>query len=268
MILTLYQIDAFADKLFEGNPAAVCPLEEWLDDSLMQKIAAENNLSETAFFAPEGEGFRLRWFTPSCEVEFCGHATLASAFVIFSYGGATKNPPDRIVFETRRGRFFVEKTKGEGLLMNLPAEPHVLSDLPQGLAESLGAEPAHIYKGPNLMAVFDDQKTLETINPHMHALAELCTREGSVGIIVTAPGEGALDFVSRFFAPAHGIPEDPVTGSAHCMMAPYWAKRLGKPTLRARQISPRGGTLSLTIEGDRVLVEGACRLYMKGEIYL
>jgi len=263
--IPIYQIDAFTDQLFKGNPAAVCPLRAWLDAGLMQRIASENNLSETAFFVPEGDYFRLRWFTPTVEVNFCGHATLASAYVFFSFLDKER---ERVVFETRRGRFTVEKSRGGALLMNLPAEPSAacepLPELPQGL----GAVPVETHSGPFLMAVFGSARDITGLKPDMPALAELCRKQGSEGVIATAPGEGGCDFVSRFFDPAHGIPEDPVTGSAHCMMAPYWAERLGKSTLAARQLSERGGAVKMRVQGERILMEGECRFYMKGEIAL
>ncbi len=266
-MIPIYQLDAFADEIFEGNPAAVCPLARWLPDDLLQRIAAENNLSETAFFVPEGEGFRLRWFTPVVEVEFCGHATLASAYVILSF---LERGRERVVFETRRGRFIVER-RGDALLMNLPIETAELCDPPSGLALSLGATPAETHRGANLMAVFDDAESVKAMKPDMARLEELCRREGNVGVIATARGGGIFgdcDFVSRFFAPAHGVAEDPVTGSAHCMMGPYWGERLGKDCLLARQISARGGVVGVELREGRVFLEGRCRLYMRGEISL
>jgi len=263
--IPIYQIDAFTNRLFEGNPAAVCPLRAWLDDELMQRIAGENNLSETAFFVREGDSFRLRWFTPTVEVDFCGHATLASAYVLFSF---LEKERERVVFETRRGRFTVEKPGGSALLMNLPAEASAACKALPELSRGLGATPEETLRGPCLMAVFGSTRDITGLKPDMPVLAELCRKEGSVGIIATAPGEGDCDFVSRFFAPAHGIPEDPVTGSAHCMMAPYWEKRLGKSTLVARQLSQRGGALKMRVQGERIWMEGECRFYMKGEIAL
>lgn len=263
--IPIYQIDAFTDQLFAGNPAAVCPLLSWLDDDLMQCIAGENNLSETAFFVREGEHFRLRWFTPTVEVDFCGHATLASAYVLFSF---LEKERERVVFETRRGRFTVEKAGGSALLMNLPAEPSAVCEALPELSRGLGAAPEETHKGPCLMAVFGSAQDIADLKPDMPVLAKLCRKEESVGIIATAPGAGDCDFVSRFFAPAQGIPEDPVTGSAHCMMAPYWEKRLGKSTLAARQLSQRGGEVKMRVQGERILMEGECRFYMKGEIAL
>lgn len=263
--IPIYQIDAFTDRLFGGNPAAVCPLRAWLDDGLLQRIAGENNLPETAFFVREGEGFRLRWFTPTVEVDFCGHATLASAYVLFSF---LEKERERIVFETQRGRFTVEKSDGSALIMNLPADSSTPCEPLPELARGLGAAPDETRSGPCLMAVFGSARDITGLKPDMPVLAELCRKQESAGIIATAPGEGGCDFVSRFFAPAHGIPEDPVTGSAHCMMAPYWEKRLGKSTLAARQLSRRGGEVKMRVQGERILMEGECRFYMKGEIAL
>ncbi len=267
MQIPLYHIDAFTSQAFAGNPAAVCPLDAWPGDELLQNIAAENNLSETAFFVPEGEGFRLRWFTPALEVEFCGHASLATAHVIF-----TRRQPDkqRIVFLTRRGRFEAAKGEGGEIVMDFPAEPHAPVQAPAGLEQALGRAPAQVFRGPNLMCVFPAPEDIARLAPDMAQLTRLSNALGGACFIATAPAPpaGPHDFVSRFFAPAAGIPEDPVTGSAHCMMAPYWAKRLGKHIVRARQISPRGGEMTCRLKADRVIITGACADYMEGRISL
>ena len=264
--LPLYQVDAFADRPFEGNPAAIVPLESWPDDALMQAIAAENNLAETAFFVPEGEGFRLRWFTPAMEVPLCGHATLASAHVLFTHLGFAK---PEIHFETKSGRLTV-KREGDLLAMDFPADVARPCPVPEGLDRALGAKPLLTLKGTKLMALFGNAADVAALNPDMAALKRLLVALGGLGLVCTAEGDqgSGFDFVSRFFAPAHGIDEDPVTGSAHCVSVPYWAKKLGKTDLVARQISKRGGTLRCTHAGERVVMRGRCADYMKGEIGL
>jgi PhzF family phenazine biosynthesis protein len=236
MKIKQYQVDAFATRAFEGNPAAVCPLESWLEDGLLQAIAEENNLSETAFFVPSEKGFELRWFTPIKEVDLCGHATLAAAHVIFETLGYAKQV---ITFETRSGDLFVER-KGKRLEMDFPASPPTPCELPGILAEGLGKHPIEILAADDYLAVFDDEATIRAITPNQALLSQLDLR----GVIVTAPGSD-VDFVSRFFAPKFGIPEDPVTGSAHCALAPYWARKLGKSLLSAKQLSRRGGDLRI-----------------------
>ncbi|MEJ0026576.1 MAG: PhzF family phenazine biosynthesis protein [Rhizomicrobium sp.] len=267
MTLKLWQVDAFSDKPFGGNPAAIVPLDAWIDDALMQKIANENNLAETAFFAPKGEGrYHLRWFTPEAEVELCGHATLASAWLLFD-----RLAPDlkRIDFETRSGTLTVERGRDGRHVMSLPSDviaPFEVPGLAKQIAEALGVpQPSSILKGRYAVAVFDDAAIVRTIagpgdiQRVLHAL-------GLWGLIVTAPGDQGYDFVSRFFAPEKGVPEDPVTGSAHCALTPYWSKRLGKTTLKARQVSPRGGDLVCTDDGTRTILSGPCALYMTAEI--
>jgi len=267
MNLKLWQVDAFAAKPLEGNPAAIVPLETWIDDRLMQRIANENNLAETAFFVAKGEGrYHLRWFTPEAEVELCGHATLASAWLIFD-----RLAPElkRIDFETRSGTLTVERGRDGRHVMSLPSDPVAPFDVPglaKNIAEALGVpEPASILKGRYALAVFGDASIVRNIagpgdiQRVLHAL-------GLWGLIVTAPGDQGYDFVSRFFAPEKGVPEDPVTGSAHCALTPYWARRLGKTTLKARQVSPRGGDLVCTDGGDRTILSGPCALYMTAEI--
>jgi len=248
MKLKQYQVDAFATRAFEGNPAAVCPLESWLDDGLMQAIAEENNLSETAFFVPTEKGFGLRWFTPVTEVDLCGHATLASAHVIFEALGYGQPV---ITFETRSGELFV-KRKEALLEMDFPARPPVPCVLPDLLVEGLGQRPLEILAADDYLAVFDSEATVRVIAPNQALLGQLDLR----CVVITAPGT-RVDFVSRVFGPKFGIPEDPVTGSAHCALAPYWAKRLGKNVLTARQVSRRGGNIGCELKGDRVILSGS-----------
>lgn len=260
MRLPIYQIDAFAGELFAGNPAAVVPLERWIDDALLQSIATENNLSETAFFIPVGAHYELRWFTPSAEVRLCGHATLASAHVIYNELG---DQSDRLQFETLSGTLSVER-EGETLLMDFPARFPELCPAPDGIAESLGREPVECYMaGDDYLMVFDRESDIPAINPDFRALGRLECR----GVIVTAPGESA-DFVSRFFAPAVGVPEDPVTGSAHCALAPYWADRLGKKRVRGFQLSRRGGEVVCEVRDDRVGLAGRTVKYLEGHIFV
>ncbi len=252
-----YQVDAFASRAFEGNPAAVCLLDRWLDDDLLQAIAEENNLSETAFFVPSGEGFKLRWFTPVKEVDLCGHATLAAVHVIFEHLGYAKQV---ITFETRSGELLVEK-KGKLLEMNFPARPPTSRGIPESLAEGLGRRPIEVWVADDYLAVFDSEATIRAITPNQDLLGQLDLR----GVIVTAPGND-VDFVSRFFAPKFGIPEDPVCGSAHCELAPYWANRFGKNILTARQVSKRGGEITCEVKAGRVLLSGCAVTFMEAEI--
>jgi PhzF family phenazine biosynthesis protein len=260
MRLPLYQIDAFADRLFSGNPAAVVPLEEWLPDATMQAIAAENNLAETAFFVREGADFALRWFTPAVEVELCGHATLASAYVIFH---SLEPARQSVRFRTMKSGVLGVTREGESLALDFPALPAASCPLPPELAPALGAAPAELYRRDGrYLAVFARAEQVAALAPDFAALA----RQGHGDLIASAPGKDGVDFVSRFFAPAHGIDEDPVTGSAHCVLTPYWAQRLGKQQLRARQISRRGGTLSCTLRGERVAIAGRCVPYLEGWI--
>jgi len=257
MILKQYQVDAFANRVFEGNPAAVCPLNAWLEDETLQAIAEENNLSETAFFVPTEKGFHLRWFTPVAEVDLCGHATLATAHVIFevlNYHG------ESIKFETRSGTLAVEKKQG-ALAMNFPSMPPKTCPPPKALIEGLGGNPTETLSADDYIAVFDSEATIRALTPNFAMLAELDLR----GIVATAPGmEG--DFVSRFFAPKLGIPEDPVTGSAHCELTPYWSAKLEKSILKARQVSKRGGDIQCELQGDRVILIGKAAIFMTAEI--
>lgn len=259
MRLPLYQIDAFASRPFTGNPAAVVPLTAWLPDDLMQAIAAENALSETAFFAPEGDGYRIRWFTPACEVDLCGHATLASAFVYF-----TVLEPRRtsVTFQSRSGPLSVAR-EGELLVLDFPSRPPVAAGVLPGLAEALGATPVECWRARDLVAVLDSEATVRALQPDLTALA----RFDEFAVIVTARGQEA-DFVSRFFAPRKGVPEDPVTGSAHATLVPFWAQRLGKAKLRALQVSPRGGELFCEAKGERVAIAGRAVKVLEGTFFL
>jgi PhzF family phenazine biosynthesis protein len=257
MKIRQYQVDAFATRAFEGNPAAVCPLRGWLDDALLQAIAEENNLSETAFFVPTEEGYALRWFTPVREVDLCGHATLAAAHVLFD---ALGHPGQAIRFETRSGELTVERQDGR-LAMNFPAIPPAPCNPPDILAQALGERPIEVLAADDYLVVFDSEETVRAITPDLALLGRLDRR----GVVITAPGT-EVDFVSRFFAPRFGIAEDPVTGSAHCELAPYWAGRLGKSTLAARQVSRRGGSLSCEMKGDRVVLAGHAVTFMEAEI--
>ncbi len=258
--MRFFQVDAFARSVFQGNPAGVCPLESWPGDGALQSIAAENNLSETAFFVERGPGeYELRWFTPAVEVDLCGHATLASAYVIFRF-----LDPDlaRVTFHTRSGPLTVERT-GELLVMDFPSRPAEPVETPADLVRGLGVRPVEVLRSRDYLAVLGSEEEVARLAPDMKALARL----ECVGIIATAPGT-ACDFVSRFFAPRVGVPEDPVTGSAHCTLAPYWAARLGRRRLRARQISPRGGELECELRGDRVRIGGTAALYLEGTLHV
>ncbi len=262
--LKQYQVDAFANRIFEGNPAAVCPLDAWLDDGLLQSIAAENNLAETAFFVPPENGhtsFGLRWFTPVAEVDLCGHATLAAAHIIFEVLGH-KGPA--AAFETRSGQLLVER-KSDGLLaMDFPAAfPAPCKNPPPSLALALGLSPVEVLAGFDYVAVFENEDAIRSISPDLGSLSTLDLR----AVAVTAPGRDH-DFVSRVFAPKLGIPEDPVTGSAHCELAPYWAGRLGRNILRARQVSSRGGDILCELRGDRVILSGRAVTFMEADIFI
>lgn len=275
MQIALYQVDAFADRLFAGNPAAVCPLGEWLDDDLLQQIACENNLSETAFFVADTERadhFALRWFTPGAEVDLCGHATLASAFVIFEL---LAHAGDILHFHTRSGELTVNRTEGDALRMDFPAWPAsaLTGDEAAGIAvaleAALGHRPLELHRAVNLLAVFDSEETLRALR-YSQALVPVLESADAWGLIASAPATSgaAHDFVSRFFAPLKGVDEDPVTGSAHCTLMPYWASRLGRSSLVGFQASRRGGTVHCAVEGDRVLLSGECRLFLSGVISL
>lgn len=259
MKLVQYQVDAFASRPFEGNPAAVCPLDEWLSDDLLQDIAEENNLSETAFFVRSADRFHLRWFTPVAEVDLCGHATLAAAHVLFELLDYSKQ---KVVFHTRSGELTVSRSAGQ-YAMDFPSQPPQPCAAPEALSAGLRAQPTEVLAFADYVAVFDDAAAVKSLTPDFSALRKLDLR----GVIATAPGDSE-DFVSRFFAPKHNIEEDPVTGSAHCELAPYWSRRLGKTTLTARQVSRRGGDLLCELVGDRVILTGAAVTVMETQITL
>lgn len=265
MKLRLYQVDAFTDRLFSGNPAAVCPLDEaamagrtWLPDDVMQQIAAENNLAETAFYARSGSGFAIRWFTPACEVDLCGHATLASAYVVFTYD---RHPGDALEFGSKSGVLRVRKD-GALLVLDFPVDDVRPCATTEALFEAIGCEPAECHKGKtDYLLVYESEEQVRNLAPDFADLAMVPAR----GVIVTAPGK-EVDFVSRFFAPQVGVAEDPVTGSAHTTLTPYWAKRLGKSELTARQLSKRGGALRCRLAGQRVEIAGQAVPYLEGTI--
>ncbi len=272
MKLTLYQVDAFTDKLFGGNPAAVIPLKKWIPDELMQQLAMENNLSETAFFveakhsSPKGEGreraadYDIRWFTPGLEINLCGHATLASAFVIFEM---LKEKKKKIVFNSKSGLLRVSRKK-DILEMNFPSWlPERITDYPADLLASLGnPEIAGVYKNREYLVELMNEDAVRNCQPDFTLMSKL-----NKMVIITAPGN-KVDFVSRFFAPGAGIPEDPVTGSAHSQLIPFWSYKLGKNKMKAKQLSQRGGDIYCEQNGERVIMGGQCVFYMKGEIYI
>jgi PhzF family phenazine biosynthesis protein len=258
MHIPIFQVDAFAQKLFEGNPAAICPLDHWLPVQTMQAIAAENNLAETAFFVKEGDRYGLRWFTPTVEVDLCGHATLAAAHVIFEYFDLSLT---KIAFDSRSGELVVTRDEEGRIWLNFPTKPPARVSPPAYLSEALGAHPIEVFEGHFLMAVFSTDHDLETLQPNFTLLAQ------GPPVTCTAPSvRPDLDFVSRFFAPSHGINEDPVTGSIHTTLTPYWSRRLNKKHLRARQISPRGGDLWLENCEDRTRIGGFAVPYLRGSI--
>ncbi len=260
MKLPVFRVSAFTRDVFAGNPAAVCPLQEWLDDEMLQAIARENNLSETAFIMPCDDGWRLRWFTPVMEVDLCGHATLAAAWVVTR---RLDREARQVRFLSRSGPLTV-RVDGDLLRMDFPSQPAtVLENPPAALLKGLGCAPRFAGKAEYYFAVLDNASDVRNLQPDLAALAEL----DSIGVIVTAPGWD-VDFVSRFFAPSQGIAEDPVTGSAHCTLIPYWSQRLGKQSLVARQISQRSGDLLCQDRGDRVEIAGHAVLYLEGEISL
>ncbi len=261
MKIPVYVIDAFTQKVFGGNPAAVCPLDDWLSDDVMQKIGMENNLSETAFFVREGERYRLRWFTPTVEVDLCGHATLASSFVVFNY---LDRSAQTIVFESRSGELRVGR-EGERITLDFPAWKPEACEAPPALLEGLGTEPREVLRSQiGYVAVLDSEDEVRNLKPDMNSFLKL---PGALGVLVTAEGRKS-DCVSRFFAPGAGIAEDPVTGAAHCTLTPYWAKRLGKREIHALQVSARGGELFCTDAGERVKISGHAARYSEGFIYL
>jgi len=261
MKIPLFQIDAFSDRVFAGNPAAVCPLDQWLEDPVLQAIAAENNLSETAFIVRSGAGYEIRWFTPQQEVDLCGHATLAAGFVVLR-----ELEPERqaVTFASKSGPLEVQK-QGERLLMSFPVRSPTPCPSPAGLEAGLGRQPSEVlWAANNYLAVYDQAAAIRGLTPDFERLRQLDCH----GVIVTARGEGTVDFVSRYFAPQVGIPEDPVTGSAHCTLVPYWAERLGKTQVHARQVSARGGDLFCELQGEAVLIAGEAVKYLAGTIDL
>jgi PhzF family phenazine biosynthesis protein len=256
MKIPCFVVDAFASELFQGNPAGVCPLLKWLDDATMQNIATENNLSETAFFVPRDGDYELRWFTPAAEVDLCGHATLASAFILFAELGA---PGDAVRFHSKSGVLTVSRNN-DILTLDFPSRPPVPCVVPDTLIRALGKNPLEVLKARDYFCVFAKEDEVRSLKPDFALLATL-----NQMAIVTASGTDC-DFVSRFFAPSAGVPEDPVTGSAHCTLIPYWAGRLGRRKFFARQVSRRGGELFCELAGERVLIGGKAVLYSRGQI--
>jgi len=258
MKIPLYQIDAFTDHLFGGNPAAVCPLDTWLSDELLQNIAMENNLSETAFYVNKGDEYDLRWFTPTVEVDLCGHATLAAAHVIYSFDNYSG---EEIIFHSRSGILKVQK-ENDLLVLNFPADNLRKANIPEDAIKCFGLQPLEAYEGKSdQMFVFSSQKEIEEMEPDFNLINKLDAR----GVIVTAKGDN-VDFVSRFFCPQVGINEDPVTGSAHTTLTPYWVKSLDKTILSALQLSKRKGELRCELIADRVEIAGKAKTYMIGQI--
>lgn len=261
--IKIFQVDAFTKQLFGGNPAAVCVLDSWLPDSQMQHIAAENNLAETAFVVKTGyEEFAIRWFTPVVEVDLCGHATLASSYVLFRF---YEQGSSRLTFQSSRSGVLGVSKEGEMLTLDFPADPCRAAAISTELIEGIGFAPVEVFQGrEDLMLVLESEEQVLYIKPNF---VKIASAVGVRGVIVTAPGN-QVDFVSRFFAPQAGIPEDPVTGSAHTTLTPYWAKRLGKDTVQAIQLSARKGHLTCHLNGDRVEISGNAILYMAGEIFV
>ncbi|MFI5133439.1 MAG: PhzF family phenazine biosynthesis protein [Chitinophagales bacterium] len=264
MTLTLYQVDAFANKLFGGNPAAVIPLKKWISEELMQQLAMENNLSETVFFAPssqKGVDYDIRWFTPELEINLCGHATLASAYTLYEILGFNK---PKLVFLSKSGRLEIEK-RADLFVMDFPAwKPEMIHDYPNNLEEALGINRSvAVYKHRDFLVELYKEEDVRNAKPDFTALKKIGEK-----VIITAPGIGDIDFVSRFFAPTAGVDEDPVTGSAHSQLIPFWAEKLNKKKLHAKQLSKRGGEIWCGSWGDRVTMAGQCVFYMKGEITL
>lgn len=257
MKLSLYQVDAFAKNVFEGNPAAICPLESWLPDQLMQSIALENNLSETAFFVKTDTGYDIRWFTPADEVDLCGHATLASAYVIFNELGCKDK---EIIFDSKSGQLTVSQD-GDYLVMDFPSQPPFQCPVPEQIIKAFSVKPIECLKAEDYIVVFDNEETILNAEPDLSELAKLDLR----GVTITAAAN-KYDFVNRFFGPKVGIDEDPVTGSAFTQLVPYWSDKLNKKKLTVKQISKRGGEARCTLSGDRVKISGKAVLYLKGTI--
>jgi len=262
MRLPIYQVDAFADNLFGGNPAAICPLSQWLPDATMQAIAAENNLAETAFFVREGADYALRWFTPAVEVDLCGHATLASAHIVFA---VLEPQRQRVGFRTLKAGTLTVARRGDMLAMDFPSRPPSLIEPPPGLLAAVGGTPREILRARDHLLVYGSAAEVRALEPDFAALARI---PDCWAACATAPGEDGIDFVSSFFAPGQGIDEDPATGSSHCTLTPYWAERLHKTELKARPLSRRGGTLDCALNGDRVTIAGRAVLYLEGQITL
>lgn len=261
MLQKLYQIDAFADEVFSGNPAAVCPLRQWLSDDLLQKIAMENNLAETAFYVKDADQYQLRWFTPAIEVDLCGHATLAAAFILFNHENHIGNT---IHFHSPRSGILTVTKEGELLTLNFPTDQLEPIELLDELICGFNIRPQLAFKGKtDYMLVFNNEEEIKKVIPSFDVISKLKAR----GIIITAEGD-KVDFVSRFFAPAAGVNEDPVTGSAHTSLIPYWSKRLGKTELTAIQLSSRKGYLKCKYLNDRVEISGNGKLYLIGQIFL
>jgi PhzF family phenazine biosynthesis protein len=256
MKISYFEVDAFANRAFQGNPAGICPLEKWLDEATMQNIAAENNLAETAFFVPRGDDYDLRWFAPEVEIDLCGHATLASAFILFTELGRKSNS---VCFHSKSGPLTVTR-KGDILTLDFPSRPPKPCSVPEDLIRGLGKKPVQVLKARDYFALYENAEDVRSLKPDLSLLGKLDEK-----VIVTAPGMDC-DFVSRFFAPTAGVPEDPVTGSAHCTLIPYWSARLGKTKMFARQLSKRGGELFCELAGDRVLIGGKAVLYSRGQI--
>lgn len=258
MKIPIYQVDAFTSKIFKGNPAAVCPLKQWISEDIMQNIAQENNLSETAFFVKKDNNFEIRWFTPVAELDLAGHPTLASAHVILK---ELKISLNKVIFKTKINDILNVSYKDKIYLMDFPSrDPRVDKNIDQ-VAEALGSRPKKLYRHRDAVAIFDNEDEIKNIYPNMDKLKNL----DYSSVIVTAKGN-KIDFVSRNFAPKLGIPEDPVTGSAHCELIPYWSKTLNKKELLAHQISKRGGKLYCTHNGDRVTIGGEAITFLRGEI--
>lgn len=260
MTIPYYEVLAFTDRLFTGNPAGICILEEWLPDELLQKIAAENNLAETAFFIDRGNVYDIRWMTPTVEMDLCGHATVGSAHVIFEHLGRAS---DSVTFQSpSAGELRVDRRENR-LVLDFPSRPAEPCEVPARLAEGLRAQPRQVFKGRDYLAVFEREADVKALAPDLDIVAGLEAN----GVVVTAPGDDC-DFVSRYFAPRVGVPEDPVTGSVHCALIPYWSKRLGKTKLHARQLSARGGELFCEDRGDRVGIGGTAVTYVEGKLTL
>ncbi len=262
MTIPVYQVDAFTTDIFHGNPAAVCPLEQWLPDDIMQKIAAENNLAETAFIVPEGEDYHIRWFTPGVEVALCGHATLATAFVYFNLLGYSR---EIIRFNSKSGWLEVTKEGDGKLTLDFPADPpSIQTNFPEAVFEGLKIKPTTVWKGKfDYLVELEDEQSVSALQPDFRIISTIPSR----GLIATAKGD-TVDFVSRCFFPQSGIDEDPVTGSAHCLLTSYWNMKSGKSDFKAIQLSSRKGWLDCRLKGDRVLMTGNAVLFLKGEIYL